>query len=331
MSKLLGKLLENLLRSQRGFGFSMVLIVVAVTAALSVPLLEFSSSVLHRTSNVNSTLDGQYAVDAGTEDAIWRLAYDLPFLEALVGGIPQSYTLTLNGQTVTNTVSPLVQNPPPPAPALPPACLTGNCVVWWTEINPSVINLAQGGEHVVRLTIYIWNQGTSNMSIRSIRELLPAAFEYDGDLQSSNLVDNKGGVFTLGNPSDLGPPWSNTGPDIIDNCNPRSSTQAGNQRRLEWDWSNASTAPRVPPGVTAQISFDIELEETVLPGYYSDMPWMDTVPNPCASGLNAGRPSLKSVAIIYTAIVESTVGNYSLTSQVEIADENKIIAQGYGS
>lgn len=327
----MSKLLENIVRGQQGFGFSMVLIMVAVTAVLSVPLLEFSSSVLHRTSTINSTLDAQHTLDAGTVDAMWRLAYDQPFLAALSGGTPQSYTLTLNGQTVNNTVSPFFQSTPPPTPPLPPACGQGNCIVWWTEINPPVINLAQSGEGEARLTIYIRNQGTSNASIWSIRELLPPAFEYDGNLQSSNLTDNQGAPIAVGNPSVLGPPWSNTGPDLMNNCNSLSSTQAGNQERLQWDWSG-SNAPRVQPGTTAQISFDIELEDedTVLPGYYSDLPWLDTAPNGCASGLNAGRPS--SVAIIYTAIVESKVGNNSLTSLVEIKPgEQKIKAQRQGN
>lgn len=331
------KPLKNILRNQRGLGFTMVLIMTAVAAALSVPLLEFTSSVLHRTSNINSTLDAQYTLDAATEDAMWRLAYDQPFLAALAISSPQSYTVTLNGQTVTNTVGPFLQNPPPPTPALPPACGQGNCIVWWTEINPSLINLTQradgdgdGDKEVeARLTIYIRNGGTSNASIRSIRELLPPGFKYDGNRQSINLVDNQGAPIAVGNPSVLGPPWSNTGPDIINACNPRSSIQAGNQQRLEWDWSGGA-APRVQPGATAQISFDIELDDIVSPGIYTDMPWVDTVPNACASGLNAGRPS--SLTIFYTAIVKSQGANNSITSRVEIKpDEHKINAQRYGN
>ena len=89
--------------NQDGQVLAITLIVVVITAALTVPLLGLISSVLLRSFASTTTLEEQYSVDAGIEDAIWRANAnnDPVFADLVIQNAAPSYDITVNGQTVT--------------------------------------------------------------------------------------------------------------------------------------------------------------------------------------------------------------------------------------
>ena len=229
-------LIINGLGHENGQGFTMALIVLAVTALLSVPLLGFLSSVLHRSSAQNAALDAQYSVDAGTEDALWRVAYDSGFMQQLMTGNSQTYSIVVNGKPVSTTVKSAIPGGVPPAPAPTPTPRPGLSPLIWTSVCLPALyqvcppnayqlwyDLAPPALPLVRVTIYLRNGANSQDTISEIYEVLhrlpplvppgPAApldgyrysgFEYvPGTIRNQDLVKKVGNNYIPYSDSEL--------------------------------------------------------------------------------------------------------------------------------
>ena len=341
---------KDILNHQHGQGFTMALIVLAVTALLSVPLLGFLSSVLHRSSANNATLNAQYSVDAGTEDAMWRIEHDPAFVQELVKGNTQTYIIKVNGKDVTITVTGVPFGPPPiPEPVPTPS--PGVDPLIWSSISPSVINMLQRPPPpTVRLTIFIADGSRSATTMTNLIDVLPKGYTYAGNLAWTHLVYKNnfrcgrpdghcaGDPFVLTDP-DLEPPLSAsknlTGPNPWQSCVAATRSDAGaDWKRLEWQWVG-NNIPSVVRNQTATISFDITVPSPLSTAYAdnTDNPWGDIGQNQCTGGgqsqLQPGRAS--KVLVYFYSTVNSTQGaTTNLTSQLDTADKTKITAQSFG-
>ena len=354
----MSKLLRHILGGQHGRAFAMTLIVVAVTAALSIPLLSFLSSVLHRSSHANVTLNEQYSTDAGAEDALWQLSKDPTF--------SGTYTISANQGDATVNVAPYVPVLPPPAPSPPVSPSPGHEPLMWTTYpvalaanggcapSPSqsvkYFNLALGAAPTqLPLTICIADNGQSQTGVTDVIDVLPPGFTFvPGSVVSTNLVykNNKncgqpgghcaGDPFPpLGDPTvSTAPPWSFTGPDPYqqpNDCTPYHATnQADTQQKLEWGpWPN-NDAAKVNNGQIGIISFNVS-PATLQPGTYHDDPWIEITQNQCTTskGLQAGMPSW--ILAYKTLRITVTQGGTTLTALVQVMPPNpvKIISEQY--
>ena len=354
----MSKLLRHILGGQHGQAFAMTLIVVAVTAALSIPLLSFLSSVLHRSSHANVILKEQYSADAGAEDALWNLSKDPTF--------SGTYTISANQGDATVNVAPYVPVSPPPPPPPPVAPNPGHEPLMWTTYPAGVassggvcapspsqsvkyFNLSLGATPTqLPLTICIGDTGQSQTGVSDIIDVLPSGFTFvQGSVVGTNLVykTNKqcgqpgghcsGDPFPLGDPNvSTTPLWSFTGPDPYQqpaNCTHYHTTnQTSTQQKLEWGPWSSTDIPKVDNGKIASISFNLS-PATLQPGMYRDDPWINITQNQCTqgSGLQAGMPSW--ILAYKTLRVTVTQGGTTLTVLVEVMPPNpvKIISLQY--
>ncbi|MEK7847338.1 MAG: hypothetical protein AAB270_00275, partial [Chloroflexota bacterium] len=87
-------------RKQRGQVLPLALMVLGAGALMMGPLLGYVSTSLSGLRTTSTALEKDYAVDAGVEQAIWRLMYDSNFALTLVEEEPYTYPITVNGVSV---------------------------------------------------------------------------------------------------------------------------------------------------------------------------------------------------------------------------------------
>jgi len=98
--RLVKKWLSQIRRGETGQVLPAVLAMTALGSMLIVPTLDYVSTSLKTGDMVEEELKGLYAAEAGTEDAIWKMANDPP------GSFPYSYQLTdINGMTVSIVIN----------------------------------------------------------------------------------------------------------------------------------------------------------------------------------------------------------------------------------
>ena len=289
---------------QQGQAFAITLIVVAVAALLSIPVMALTSSVLHRSAASRTTLNEQYSVDGGNEDAIWRLNNDPSFLNDILQTVPApTYAISINGQPVEIEAKPVSPPSGPPTPIPPtPTPNPGIAPLMWTTVNPPEIEYLNPPA-TVKVTIHIQESPSSTApTIQQMVEVLPANFTYvagslkcDGDpVQCSNLVWNTSGLPVQvaeledptvmiienpmfpttrvpnpgpPNPGELPDPWA---PAALGNSCPADTNRADDNnpyftQRIDWRWSDPNVRPKVLDGTTATISFDVNVPNPIDP------------------------------------------------------------------
>jgi len=98
--RLVKKWLSQIKRGEAGQVLPAVLAMTALGSMLIVPTLNYVSTSIKTGEMVEEELKGLYAAEAGTEDAIWKMANDPP------GSFPYSYQLTdINGMTVSIVIN----------------------------------------------------------------------------------------------------------------------------------------------------------------------------------------------------------------------------------
>jgi Tfp pilus assembly protein PilX len=90
---------------ERGQVLVLALLAMALGVILIAGFLYYVSTSQRATKAVREVTLDQYSADSGAEHAIWRLTSEPGFSDSLAGGNPESYTLTINGRTVTITVT----------------------------------------------------------------------------------------------------------------------------------------------------------------------------------------------------------------------------------
>lgn len=316
--------MKQIRTGQQGMAFAITLIVVAVAALLSIPVMALTSSVLHRSAATRTTLDEQYSVDGGNEDAIWRLQNDPSYLNDILQTVPApTYAITVNGQPVNIEAEPVSPPSAPPTTMPTPTPNPGIEPLMWTTIYPPQIEYLNPPA-TVNLTISIQDSPSSTAPIISqMVEVLPANFTYvpgslecDGDpVQCSNLVWKTSGlpvqvadledplVMTVEdpmfpttrvpnpdppNPGELPDPWD---PSAVANSCPPDTTRADDDtpqftQRLEWQWNDPNVRPKVVDGTTATISFDATVPNPLDLSTLplADNPWIESSQNQCNQG-----------------------------------------------
>ena len=357
--------MKDIITGQRGQAFAITLIVVAVTGLLSIPVLSLTSSVLHRSTASRTTLDEQYSVDGGTEDAIWRLQNDPSFLNDILQTVPApTYAINVNGQPVEIEAKPFSPPSGPPTPVPPtPTPNPGIAPLMWTTADPPEIEYLNPPA-TVRVTINIQDPPSATTpTIEQMVEILPANFTYvagslecDGDpVQCTNLVWNNASAdpvevadleaaMTIENPMfpttripNPNPPSPGVLPDPWDpaaqtnSCPPDTSRADDNNphftQRLDWQWSNPR--PQVVDGTTATISFDAAVPNPIDPATLplGDNPWIETNQNQCNQG---GSEQLQAgkpfgLRVTFTVLITTTQGKTALKSLVRFVLPSPVV------
>jgi hypothetical protein len=108
------KLLRKMVRTQKGQALPMVLILMALSGLIMAPLLAYMSSGLKAGESYENIADEFYAADAGIEDGLWHIKYDLltelfsnyqRYLYDHEYSYPSSYPLEVNDIDVDVTIS----------------------------------------------------------------------------------------------------------------------------------------------------------------------------------------------------------------------------------
>lgn len=338
----------------------MVLIVIAIAALMTVPVLSFISDALHRARAAGESLQDVYATDAGFEDALWRLdpGNDDAFLDAVLSLTPQVYTINVGGQDVPVEVSINIPPDQTPTPVPTPTPKPGVNPWMWTFLDPPVVNIADDPHPTIRGNLYIYGTGAAQAHVYHIEYLLPVGWRYvEGSLEAEGFYsDNDGTPFPaeelepsriitcpgpIGGPDcpDATPPfpWEHKGPDpfrvVRSKCATKESWQNADEQRLEWSWSEGGgglLAPRVDPGTMGHIWFDMTLESEVPVGRYWDDPWAWVNQQWCSGGgpkadLQAGAPASVIVGVTVNITATSEDGDTETASDVLVEDVSHIL------
>jgi len=95
-ARVVRKWLPEIRRGESGQAFLLVLVMLVLGSLLIVPSLTLASTSLKTGQMVEENMQGIYAADAGTEDAMWRIINDPP------ASYPYNYEITgINGMSVS--------------------------------------------------------------------------------------------------------------------------------------------------------------------------------------------------------------------------------------
>ena len=94
--------------AQSGQMLVLALLALALGIILIAGFLYYVSTSQRAAAAVLEEALEQYSADAGAEDAMWKLANLPAFRDSLAGGVPYSYTIDINGRTVTITVTKVI-------------------------------------------------------------------------------------------------------------------------------------------------------------------------------------------------------------------------------
>ncbi len=151
-----------------------VLAMMVLGIFMVIPVLNYASTSLKTTKMYEENLKGLYAADAGVEDALWRLNYDIP------ASFPHSYQITdINGMSVDVTIDEV-------------SAIVGEELgesgshAEWLEIIRSVDYNAETG--IYSYSMSLTNNGSGNMKILKILIDLPPALDYVVGSTSSNIT-----------------------------------------------------------------------------------------------------------------------------------------------
>jgi len=195
----LGKFLIKIRKGESGQALLLALIMLALGSMFIAPSLTLASTTLKTGQMVEENMNGIYAADAGTEDAMWRILNDMP------ASFPYAYQIpSINGMSVDVVIEEVTsingQQVDPPA---------GH--VDWMEITKSIGESSNNGESIYYYTLSVTNYDTSNIKVESILIDFPPELEYSAGSTSSNI--------TTGDPSISGTSalgitlvWTNSAP-----------------------------------------------------------------------------------------------------------------------
>lgn len=198
------------MRREKGQAIILVLIVLGLGALVISPTLKYASTGLKAYQIGQQRMQEEYAADAATENAIWRLKYNVNgFTDLFVNETSpsQNYQLAINGKSVSVTVG--LPAPPAAQPTSSQGFLsvTANRSPLWTK--------ASGGV-TITYTITLYNNTGVAKDINGIEYVLPPGFTY-----VANSASTFPGNISLAEPTLSYPPeeggkqkvvWSFTSP-----------------------------------------------------------------------------------------------------------------------
>jgi len=97
---------KRLIRDEKGAALTMALILLLIGGLMTAPLLSFMGTGLLAGEVYEARTAELYAVDAGVEDAVWKIQNKDGYLPCSPGGPPRNYTITdINGKNVDITIT----------------------------------------------------------------------------------------------------------------------------------------------------------------------------------------------------------------------------------
>ncbi|MBI4310805.1 MAG: DUF11 domain-containing protein [Chloroflexi bacterium] len=93
---------------QRGVGLVMALVLLAVAVPLITGALALASNLSIDSGVKERILKRQYSLMGATQYSVYRLAFESGYLDSLAEGVPDSYSIVLNGETITLTAVKIV-------------------------------------------------------------------------------------------------------------------------------------------------------------------------------------------------------------------------------
>jgi len=97
---------KTLIRDEKGAALAIALILLLIGGLISAPLLSYMGTGLLAGEVYEARTAELYAVDAGVEDAIWKIQNSDGYLPCSPGSPPRNYTITdINGKNVDITIT----------------------------------------------------------------------------------------------------------------------------------------------------------------------------------------------------------------------------------
>jgi hypothetical protein len=98
--------LKRLIKDEKGAALAMALILLLIGGLISAPLLSYMGTGLLAGEVYEARTAELYAVDAGVEDAVWKIQNSDGYLPCSPGSPPRNYTITdMNGKNVDITIT----------------------------------------------------------------------------------------------------------------------------------------------------------------------------------------------------------------------------------
>jgi len=97
---------KRIIRDEKGAALAMALILLLIGGLISAPLLSYMGTGLLAGEVYEERTAELYAVDAGVEDAVWKIQNSDGYLPCSPGSPPRNYTITdVNGENVDITIT----------------------------------------------------------------------------------------------------------------------------------------------------------------------------------------------------------------------------------
>jgi len=273
-------------RNEQGQTLLLVLIILALATALTIPTLQLAyAGVRFAGIHQNSILE-EYSADSGVEDVLTRLKYETGFADKFDSDSPEyAYDIEVNGHTVDL----LVEWVDPATGQLP----EGGPQAWRLEISKTAdpSGGSPGQRLVVTYDIAVHNAGTSVFHIAEVGDWLPAGFE-----DVTYLTDSASGISS---------------------DNPVMTTVDG-RLLLRWDLGE-SPGYRTEPGSTHHQIFQVEA--TMGWGTYMNYGWAVAKPNSIGF-VSTGDAAPVTSARLFD--VSSTAGDTTIKARLGLAEDGRL-------
>ena len=166
-------MIKKLLHSERGSTTIMALAFMALAIPVVTASLSIASTLSIGSRVGTETLKDQYSALGASQHSIYRLAYETGYADGLATGVPNNYTITLNGEEVTVVVVKLSDTSGEPPPPRADSSRTLQVI---KEVTPTVAapNILTSFTY----TITVENRGDKSKKVTKIEDELPPGFTY---------------------------------------------------------------------------------------------------------------------------------------------------------
>ncbi len=172
-------------KRQQGIGLLLALAFMAVALPLVTGALALASSLSIDSGVKERILKRQYSLLGASQHSFYRLAYEVGYVEGLLTGMADTYTIELNGETITVNVTKVTDGAgAPPNPKSDNARrLQAYKAVIPTAASPGVLT-------TFAYTITVRNQDDEAEQVTKIHDALPPGFTYVAGSTSGVTTNN---------------------------------------------------------------------------------------------------------------------------------------------
>ena len=176
----------KLFRREDGVAMIFVLAVMAVSVPMITAALGLATTLSIDSRIKNQITHSQYCTLGGSEHALYRLLYDSDYIEGLVSGVEDSYTINCNGESLDISLVKFSDPPDPsPSPADDSRRLQTSKAVSPEIAMPNTLT-------TFTYTITVENRDDEPESLTTINDVLPDGFGYVGGSTTGVTTDEPG-------------------------------------------------------------------------------------------------------------------------------------------